>query len=99
VGTVLEAGHLPVAVDGFIRQSRQQAPEGLGQTGDHGVLGGAGFEGFQDGVETEARIGANPNLPEVGRHIGKAGVEEFHTAVPRAYVPGTEFASMHSRGL
>jgi hypothetical protein len=45
------------AVDRFIAQSRQQAPESLGQTGDYGVLCRAGFQSLEYRMKAEASIG------------------------------------------
>jgi hypothetical protein len=64
---MFKVSHLPVAVDGFIPQPRQQAPESLSHTGDDSLFSGPGFEGFQDGVETETGIGPHANLADVGR--------------------------------
>ena len=44
---MLKVGHLQIAVDRFIPQSRQQTPKSLGQTGDYGVLRRTGFERFE----------------------------------------------------
>jgi len=88
---MLEVGHLPIADGRFIAQSRQQAPESLGQTGDHGVLRGASFESLGYRMKAEASIGSDANLANVRRHVGKAGIQQFHTPIPGSGVPGAEF--------
>jgi len=86
VGSMFEVSHLPVAVDGFIPQPRQQAPESLRHTGDDSVFSGPGFEGFEDRVKTETGIGPHANLADVGRNIGKASVQQLDAAVPGSCV-------------
>ena len=63
----------------------------MGQASHHRISWRSGFEGFEDGMETEARIGPHANLPDVGRHIGKAGVEQLGAALPGSRVAATEF--------
>ena len=89
--TMLEVGHLPIRVDSFVAQSRQQAPEGGGQPGHYGVLRGAGFKSFEDRVETEAGIRSDAEFTNVRWHVGKAGVQQFDTALPGPRIAGTQF--------
>jgi len=72
-------------------QPWQQVSKSLGQTGDDGVLGGPGFEGFEDGVESKACMGSNPNLSDIGRYVREASVEQFDAAVPGAGIARTQF--------
>src|ERR1019366_6851387 len=90
-GAMLEVGHLPIAVGRFIAQSRQQAPESLGQTGDHGVLCRAGFESLEYRMKAEASIGSDAKFANVGRQVGKARIQKFHAPIPGSGVPGAEF--------
>jgi hypothetical protein len=88
---MFEVSHLPVAVDEFIPQARQQAPESLRHTGDDSVFSGPGFEGFADGVKTETGIGPHANLADVGRNIRKASVPQLDAAVPSSCVTSAQF--------
>jgi len=107
VGAMLEVGNLPIVVDGFIIQAGECAAESRGQAGDDGVLGGSGFEGFEAGVEAEARVGPNPNLSDIRWNVGKAGIEQLDATLPGSSIPGAQFGvpqvggmtSMQSRRL
>jgi hypothetical protein len=45
-----------------------------GQASNYRIVCGSRFQGHEDGVEAEARVGSNPQLADVGRNIGEAGV-------------------------
>jgi hypothetical protein len=47
MGTVLELGHLPLAVNGFVGDAWQQSLERWSQTSDHRVLGRIGLDAEQ----------------------------------------------------
>jgi hypothetical protein len=63
---------------------------GRATAGHHGILRGPRFQSFEDGIETKAGIGTNPNLPNVGRCVGKASIEELEAAIPCASVAGPQ---------
>src|SRR5260370_37361568 len=70
---MLELGHLPLPVDGFIAQAWKQPFESLSQSGHYGVLRGSGCESFQDRVETETGIGPDADLSNIRRHVDETG--------------------------
>jgi capsular exopolysaccharide synthesis family protein len=63
--------------------SRQQAPESLSQTGDHGVLCRAGFESFEYWMKAQASIGSDANLASPAG----AGRRRRNSAVAKASFP------------
>jgi len=83
---MLEIGHLPIAVGRFILQPGSRRAESLSQTGDHGVLRRAGFESLEYRMKAEASIGSDAKLANVGRHVGKAGINSstLPSQVPRS---------------
>ena len=42
-------------------------------------------------MKDEASIGSDAKLANVGRHVGKAGIQQFHAPIPGSGVPGAEF--------
>ena len=89
--TMLEVGRLPITLDSFVVQSCQQVPESGGQPSHYGVLHGAGFKGFENKVETELRVLQDAEFTNVRRHVCKAGVQRFDTALPRPPIVRTQF--------
>jgi hypothetical protein len=91
MGTVLELGHLPLAVNGFIRDAWQQSLESWSQTSDHRILCRSRFQSDEHRIEAEAGVGSNSQFANLGWNIGEASVQHFHAAIPGAGISGTEF--------
>src|ERR1019366_5964188 len=91
MGTVLELGHLPLAVNGFVGDAWQQSLERWSQTSDHRVLCGSRFQGDEYRVEAKAGRGSDSQLANLRWNIGEAGVQHFDAATPSTGIPGTEF--------
>jgi hypothetical protein len=89
---MLELGYLPLAVDGFLRDTWQQSLERWGQASNYRIVCGSRFQGDEDGVEAKARVGSNPHLADVRRNVGEAGVQHFYAAIPGSGVSWPEFS-------
>ncbi len=91
MSAVLELGHLPLAIHGFIQDAGQQSLKRWGQTSDDCILCALGFQGDEHGIEAEAGVGADTQLANLGWNIGEAGVQHFNAALPGSSISGTEF--------
>jgi hypothetical protein len=88
---VLELGHLPLAIHGFIGDAGEQSFERRGQTRGHRILCGPSFQSGEHGMEAEAGVGSDSQLANLEWNISEAGLQYFKAAIPGAGISGTEF--------
>ena len=62
----LEFGHLPIAVDGAVVQSRQGTFQRRSHASDDGILGRVRLQGVEDGIEPNTRIGSYTQFADIG---------------------------------
>jgi hypothetical protein len=106
VGTMLALSHLPLLIDKFIAQARQQSLEIRCQSGYDGILRGSGFQLFQDGVETKTGTRPNSELANVSGMLAKQVSSNSTLPSQVPVLPGRssvshkyeELASMHKSG-
>ena len=97
--TMLQVGHLPIAVDLGVAQPRQQALQSRGHARDDGVFGRPRFPGVEHGIASETGIGPHPQFTHVGRHIAEASLQQLNAAAPGAGIAGAQFGVPQIAGV
>src|SRR5439155_17635189 len=99
VRPIVELRHFSCAIDWFIPKTRQWCLQPFGHASDDNVVSGELFQSLQHRIETKTRIGPQPNLSDVGRYIGEAGIQQFNAAIPSSGIAGcnSHFARSLSR--